>query len=493
MININKLSNRTLKLAIFFTFVLLIIGKSYATNHIMNANANTSAGNTNSENMIASETQDADNLITIVDDPIVFDNDETSSVKKQNDATSARILELEKKLKEQEKKQRKFVDKLVKKFSSKKMKERDIKKELESNREQYSALHDRLNSLYKQVKELDIEINDSEKELDKLDKKINKLRDNISEAKDKISEKKDEIENQKSTIRQYILAMYSSGQNDTLDILLSENTLGDAMYELEIMTVLENQGQLMFARLEELKKELDKDLVKLNDKKERLEKTKDEKRARNKELKQQKKAKDELITITKGKEDAYKELIQQAKDEQEEINKDLENLRDQLELFDAKKRTYEIEKNFYDFSDKFGQVSDFGFSWPVDPVRGITAYFMDPSYRAALGVNHYAIDIRASMQTPIHAAQSGYVYKAIDSGYGYSYIVLLHSKEVSTVYGHIYEFAVEEGDWVEQGDIIGYTGGQPGTKGAGFLTTGPHLHFEVRINGKAKDPLNYLP
>jgi len=77
---------------------------------------------------------------------------------------------------------------------------------------------------------------------------------------------------------------------------------------------------------------------------------------------------------------------------------------------------------------------------------------------------------------------------------------------MQTRYGHVSRFAASEGSFVKAGQIVGYTGGMPGTKGAGYLTTGPHLHFEVRIGSETTDdagdtytvwqavnPLNYLP
>jgi len=131
------------------------------------------------------------------------------------------------------------------------------------------------------------------------------------------------------------------------------------------------------------------------------------------------------------------------------------------------------------------------FVWPVEP-RAVTAYFHDPSYPKRWG-EHDAVDIRAKQYTEIQAPANAYVFQAKDNGLGYSYIILAHKNKLMTVYGHVTEILVKPGTVVKQGDVIGLTGGTPGTKGAGWQTTGPHLHFEVWQNGEPVDPLDHLP
>ncbi len=131
--------------------------------------------------------------------------------------------------------------------------------------------------------------------------------------------------------------------------------------------------------------------------------------------------------------------------------------------------------------------------WPVYPALGVSAHFEDDGYKARFGIDHHAIDIPVNQGTPIRAPADGKVVQVALNGLGYSYIVLEHANKIQTIYGHISESKVNEGDLVTFGQVIGKTGGQPGSPGAGLLTTGPHLHFAVKSDGVLVDPMQFLP
>ncbi|MGH8972749.1 MAG: murein hydrolase activator EnvC family protein [Acidimicrobiia bacterium] len=124
-------------------------------------------------------------------------------------------------------------------------------------------------------------------------------------------------------------------------------------------------------------------------------------------------------------------------------------------------------------------VSTSGFIWPVQGV--ITS-----GYGPRWGRMHTGIDIAAPSGTPIGAAKEGEVLYADWLG-GYGQLVAIdHGDSVVTLYAHQSKMAVAEGQEVAQGQVVGYVG----TTGH---STGNHLHFEVRIDTRPRDPRPYLP
>ncbi|MCG8515562.1 MAG: peptidoglycan DD-metalloendopeptidase family protein [Halanaerobiales bacterium] len=133
-----------------------------------------------------------------------------------------------------------------------------------------------------------------------------------------------------------------------------------------------------------------------------------------------------------------------------------------------------------------GAKPEFGYQQRIEqkfisPVAGRISSF----YGMRWGRMHEGIDYAVSIGTPIKAARSGKViYSGWASGYGKT-IVIEHQKGLRTLYGHNSELLVYGGQWVEQGRTIALSGNTG-------RSTGPHLHFEIQINGKAVDPLIYL-
>lgn len=123
-------------------------------------------------------------------------------------------------------------------------------------------------------------------------------------------------------------------------------------------------------------------------------------------------------------------------------------------------------------------------SWPVNGV--ITSDFGWRNHPIfGRQILHSGIDIGVDEGTPVHAADGGVVvYSGWMDGYGYA-VVIDHGNGMSTLYGHNSDLAVSEGQTVSKGTVIAYAGSTGNS-------TGPHVHFEVRINGDPVDPQGYL-
>jgi murein DD-endopeptidase MepM/ murein hydrolase activator NlpD len=120
-----------------------------------------------------------------------------------------------------------------------------------------------------------------------------------------------------------------------------------------------------------------------------------------------------------------------------------------------------------------------GFIWPLN--GAVTSY-----YGPRWGRMHTGIDIDGTTGQPIVASKDGRaIMVGAYSGYGNA-VILDHGGNISTLYGHMSSFGINNGQAVSQGQVIGYVG-------CTGSCTGDHLHFEVRVNGSPQDPMAYLP
>lgn len=163
----------------------------------------------------------------------------------------------------------------------------------------------------------------------------------------------------------------------------------------------------------------------------------------------------------------------------EYLNKDLDSMNERAQkLFEGYEKLAKIYQNKNDILRKTpsiwpakGFITD-GFGYRIDPFTGKRAF-------------HEGIDISARRGTPVVAPADGIVSMAGKTkGYG-NFVVINHQNNIETRYGHLRDIFVKKGQIVKRGDVIG-------TVGNTGRSTGPHLHFEVRVNGKAVNPRDYI-
>ncbi|HET7338866.1 MAG TPA: peptidoglycan DD-metalloendopeptidase family protein [Candidatus Dormibacteraeota bacterium] len=138
-------------------------------------------------------------------------------------------------------------------------------------------------------------------------------------------------------------------------------------------------------------------------------------------------------------------------------------------------------------------IQGLSLSWPLLPGSfvitqpfGPTSVLLEPPYGPYKHF-HTGIDISAALGTPVMAAADGLVVAVGHSSYGYgNYVIVAHGGGIATLYGHLLQTNVNVGDHVVRGQVIGLEGS------TGF-STGPHVHFELRVNDQVIDPMPYMP
>lgn len=341
-------------------------------------------------------------------------------------------------------------------------------KEKNSLAQQLSLLDDSAEKLSLDIEKVTLEIDRNNLEGRKLQLDLENTDRSINQEKDHLAK--------------LIRLMHKQDQASTLEILLLNNSLTEFLNQVKYLENTSEEINKSLGTLKENKNKLEINKQALIDKKKELEILQDELKEKNTRLLAEKENKEFILSQTKSSERAYQNLLAQAKREQDQAAAEILSLEKTV-----RDRLAQGQKDKLDNSDS-------SMAWPVTK-NYVTATFHDPDYpfRKLIG-EHSGIDIRAGQGSLLKAAASGYVARVkFDGSRSYSYIMIIHNDGLSTVYGHVSAVNVVADQYVEKGQIIGRSGGMPGTVGAGGFTSGPHLHFEVRKNGLPVNPLEYLP
>ncbi|PIS05485.1 MAG: hypothetical protein COT81_00520 [Candidatus Buchananbacteria bacterium CG10_big_fil_rev_8_21_14_0_10_42_9] len=351
----------------------------------------------------------------------------------------------------------------------------ELQDKISAKRSEIVNLNNQLAILSNQVKKIELDIELNETRIEQLELEIKRLNELIKRAEKKITENQIQL-------AQFIQLIWRNSQKSYLEILLVNDSFSDFFDELNQAKQLQENVQKTVGQLRQRREELENN-------KEDVEIAQADLSANNElltqlevDLTERLGLQQNVLTTTRQSESEFQKEVARLRLEQQQINAEIATL----------ERRVREELQRREAVERFKTFGPAKFIWPV-PSRYITAKFHDPDYPFRHIFEHPAIDIRAGQGTPIKAAESGYVARAKDAGLGYSFIMIIHNDGFSTVYGHVSKIFVTEDQFVTQGDIIGLSGGTPGTPGAGNLVTGPHLHFEVRKDGIPVNPAQYLP
>jgi murein DD-endopeptidase MepM/ murein hydrolase activator NlpD len=272
-------------------------------------------------------------------------------------------------------------------------------------------------------------------------------------------------------LREHLVTIYQSGEPDTVTVILESDGFDDLVERAEYLERLQEADENVVSRVRDLRNQTRALVDRLRATKERIEAARDAIAAKERELER-----------TRASLQARQADLVAARGER----------RSALEEIEAHEQ--ELHGHVAELQAKIQQqlLAAQGISaLPAGPVQGGSGMFIWPvngpvvsGFGMRWGSMHEGIDIAVPAGTPIRAAAGGSVVLAgPNGGYG-NYSCIDHGGGLSTCYAHQSAIAVSSGS-VSQGAVIGYVG----CTGHCF---GDHLHFEVRINGAATDPLAYL-
>lgn len=371
--------------------------------------------------------------------------------------------------------------------------QRNIKKRLEQERER---TQDKITELRDKKKKIENAIHDLDIKKQKLELIIADYREKIKVANAVIDRIEIEIniaeklkKEQYNTMKKRIKYLYENGESDYISIILgiSEiNSLNNSEYAVKMA---EYDNNLIEKYEATQKYEQDKK----NEKEEKVSEL-------NVALGKLNVKRDENKRLAKAKEvqiNNFNTLIKEAGSKVNEYDLEIEKRENYIKNLIAKaerarkarlaelKRLARLRANSK-YNTSTANNSKLGLIWPMPSSRYITSGF---GYRNEVmpgsGSFHNGIDIAVNAGTPIIAAKAGVV---IGASYHWSmgnYVIIDHGDGVHTVYMHSSKLLVSVGSSVNQGDTIALVG----TTG---MSTGPHLHFSVMINGQYVNPLNYV-
>ncbi len=355
----------------------------------------------------------------------------------------------------------------------------ELKKRTETYQSNIEVKQQEAVTLQNQLSLIDLQVQQAENDIETVKAEIEAVNLEINELDKQISTKTDELAYNKKILAEYLRVINKNDQKTYLEILMSNGSFSEFFDQMQYTQDLQGQAQATLKSIHEAKLALDDQKSVKNDKKNELTSLSDKLSLSITNLASQKDYKSNLLTETKNSESKFTDLLEVAKQEQLAAEAEMNTLESKArEKLQDEGVDLNIESTFI---------------WPASPTKGISAYFHDPTYIFKKYFQHPAIDIPIAQGTAIRAADNGYVVRAKNAGMGYSYVMLVHNNQLSTVYGHMSRIDVSEDSYVVRGQQIGLSGGTPGTAGAGSFTTGPHLHFEVRSNGIPVNPLDYLP
>ncbi len=369
-----------------------------------------------------------------------------------------------------------------------------LKKELaENTKKKQDAINEKtkkqaeFNSISDKKSDLDIQISALQSDINAIDSVISQKEQEIADKTKKIDEITVQIGESKQLLKERMKVMYESGGTSYLEMLFESKGLSDLFTRIAVIQDIVEHDRNLIDEYAAARTEIEEARTVVET-----------------ERSEQQEAKDLLVekkADIKDKQAEYNKLLSELQNEVAELEKfaaenekyeaqaraELQKAMEEAEKAERAKAQKQKNSSSNTTTATAAKVTSGEFGWPSASSTRVTSEFSPNRKNPVTGVwrAHKGMDIGAPKGSNVLASKDGTVVTAKwNNGYGY-YITINHGGGVATLYAHNSELLVKAGDTVKKGQVIAKVGSTGNS-------TGPHIHFEVIINGVQQNPRNYL-
>lgn len=343
--------------------------------------------------------------------------------------------------------------------------QQDLQNQLDESNNQLEEVQSQLSENLQQIEKLDEKIQQSEEKITKLNDQVTQLQTEISDIQAKLEVAEKNYETQKQVMEKRLVAIYEAGDTKYIDVLLKSNNISEFLSNYYLITEITSMDQSLLDEVETQKKEIELS-------KQKLEKNQTS-------LASALQTQTQTSTVLQNTKTLRENYIARLSDEEKAKQAQIDEITAQYEA--VNNQILELAKQGLDTVYIGGVLA-----WPVPGYTKITSnYGMRVHPITGQYKLHTGVDISAPIGANFVAANDGIVTKAeYNTAYG-NMVIIDHGGGISTLYAHGSEILVTVGQTVKRNEAIlkvGSTG----------YSTGPHAHFEVRINGVVTNPIEYI-
>lgn len=371
--------------------------------------------------------------------------------------------------------------------NKKKQEQMQIKNKINKEKSNISNTENEKKSVSTDIENLDAKIQVTSAKISTLESEIVRLNKDIAENQEKLEESQVNLSENTDALRMRLREMYKRGNVNYLEVILNSKDIEELLRNNEIISSIARADreliefiQEQIDTIKETEETLQIDKAKVSASKAAVENERQSYQAAVD-------AKNNYMKVLESNLDLYKAEFEKAQSNWDALDSEIARLQKEITAQKkaeeaAARRATRVHSNITVSS---GPRNGQSYTWPLPGYYSISSPF---GYRVhpILGYSkfHSGVDIPAPSGTPIVAAKSGTVIMSqLMSGYGN--VVMVDHGDTVTVYAHCSALNVGVGESVKAGDVIAFVGSTG-------LSTGAHLHFEVRVNGSPVNPLGYV-